>query len=166
MKNRITITNIRHLSFSLAIIPSLLIRTLTATAQSQTSAASAEAEIRRLEKEQVEYLISGNVAEMNKNWDPDFIVNNPFNVVQEAATGPIQSGVLTYSRFERNIEKITNHDSVIIVMGNELVIPKTGPKGTTHATTQEIKRRFTSVWMRKNGKWLMIARHASEICSK
>lgn len=109
--------------------------------------------------------MNGKLAEMKKNWASDFTVNNPFNVVQDAATGPIQSGVLAYSKFERNIEKILLHDSIIIVMGNELVVPKAAPKGSSHDTKQPIKRRFTNVWMRINGKWLMIARHASNICS-
>lgn len=132
---------------------------------SQTQPNSAEVEIRRLEAEQVEFLMNGKLAEMKKNWAVDFTVNNPFNVVQDAATGPIQSGALTYSKFERNIEKVLLHDSVIIVMGSELVVPKTAPKGSSHDTDLAIKRRFTNVWMRKEGKWLMIARHASNICS-
>lgn len=148
--------------FLLIAILSILILSGTATAQSQSS--SDTAEIRRLEAEQVEHLIRGNVAEMKKDWAADFTVNNPFNVVQDAATGPIQTGVLTYSKFERNIEKILHHDSVIVVMGNELVIPKTAPKGSSHETNQPLQRRFTNIWMRQGGKWLMIARHANEIC--
>lgn len=123
-----------------------------------------EDEIRQLEASQVEYLMSGDVAEMKKNWDPTFTVNNPFNVVQDAATGPIQSGALTYSRFERNIEKILQNESVVVVMGQEVVVPKSAPKGTSHDTKSEIKRRFTNVWMKKEGKWMMIARQASNIC--
>jgi hypothetical protein len=132
---------------------------------SQSQPGNAELEIRTLEAEQVEYLMNGKLAEMKKYWAADFTVNNPFNVVQDAVTGPIQSGVLTYSKFERNIEKVLLHDSIVIVMGNELVIPKTAPQGSSHDTYQPIKRRFTNVWMRKDGKWLMIARHASNICS-
>lgn len=132
--------------------------------QSQRSSNHAEAEIRRLEAEQIEYLMNGRVADMKKNWATDYTVNNPFNVVQDASTGPIQSGVLTYSKFERNIEKILLHDSVIVVMGSELVIPKSAPKGSSHDTNQPINRRFTNIWMRKEGKWLMIARHASNVC--
>lgn len=131
---------------------------------SQSSLNNAEAEIRRLEAKQVEYLLNGKVAEMKQNWATDFTVNNPFNVVQDGTTGPIQSGALTYSQFERNIEKVLLHDSVIVVMGNELVVPKTGPKGSSHDTNQSIKRRFTNIWMWTDGKWLMIARHASNIC--
>jgi hypothetical protein len=131
----------------------------------QNSPNNAEVEIRRLEDEQVQYLMNGKVAEMKKNWASDYTVNNPFNIVQDAATGPIQTGVLTYSKFERNIEKVLLHDSVVVVMGNELVVPKTAPKGSSHDTSQVIKRRFTNVWMWKEGKWVMIARHASNICA-
>ena len=153
----------KHILFAIKFLAFLLLQ--ATVVHSQSSSNNAEAEIRRLEAEQVEYLMDGKVAEMKKNWAADFTVNNPFNVVQDAATGPIQSGVLTYSKFERNIEKVLLHDSVIIVMGNELVVPKTAPKGSSHDTNQPIKRRFTNVWMRKDGKWLMIARHASNICS-
>jgi hypothetical protein len=152
-----------HLFLSLKVLSFLLLP--VTVVHSQTPSNNAEVEIRGLEAEQVKYLMEGKVAEMKKNWAADYTVNNPFNVVQDAATGPIQSGVLTYSKFERNIEKVLLHDSVIIVMGNELIIPKTAPKGSSHDTNQQIKRRFTNVWMRKDGKWLMIARHASNICS-
>jgi len=151
--------------FLLTSLLSLLLLPGTAAAQSHSSSGAVEVEIRKLEAEQVEYVLNGKLAEMKKNWDSNFTVNNPFNVVQDAATGPIQAGTLTYSKFERNIEKVLLHDSVVIVMGNELIVPKTAPKGSSHDTNQPIKRRFTNVWMHKDGKWLMIARHASEICS-
>ena len=154
----------KHIFFRIQVLAFHLL--LVTVVRSQTSSKNAEVEIKRLEVEQVEYLMNGKVAEMKKNWAADFTVNNPFNVVQDAATGPIQSGVLTYLKFERTIEKVLLHDSVIIVMGNELVVPKTAPKGSSHDTNEPIKRRFTNVWMRKDGKWLMIARHASNICSK
>jgi hypothetical protein len=147
----------------LSALSVLLLSMTVVYAQSQPN--SSEVEIRRLETEQVELLIKGNLVEMKKSWAADFTVNNPFNVVQDAASGPIQNSVLTYSKFERNIEKVLMHDSVIIVMGNELVVPKTAVKGSSHDTNQPIKRRFTNVWMQKDGRWLMIARHASNICS-
>ena len=153
----------KHIFFSIKVLAFLLLPLTVVYSQNLSN--NAEVEIRKLEAEQLEYLMKGKVAEMKKNWAADFTVNNPFNVVQDGATGPIQSGVLTYSKFERNIEKVLLHDSVIIVMGNELVVPKTAPKGSSHDTNQPIKRRFTNVWMRKDGKWLMIARHASNICS-
>ena len=153
----------KHILF---VIKFFALLSLPVTAvHSQSSPNNAEVEIRRLEALQIEYLMNGKVAEMKKNWASDYTVNNPFNVVQDAATGPIQRGALTYTKFEQNIEKVLLHDSVIVVMGNELVVPETAPKGSSHDTNQAIKRRFTNVWMRKDGKWLMIARHASNICS-
>jgi hypothetical protein len=153
----------KHLSIAAKAF-ALLLLPLTA-ALAQNSSANVEATIRKLEADQIEYLLNGKVAEMKSNWAPDYTVNNPFNVVQDASTGPIQTGALTYSKFERTIEKVLLHDGVVVVMGSELVVPKTGPKGSSHDTTQPINRRFTNVWMQKDGKWLMIARHASNICS-
>lgn len=155
----------KHLIFVTTILAFLLLQLTVVHSQNSSANAAAEAEIRRLEAQQIEFLMNGKLDEIKKNWAADYTVNNPFNVVQDAATGPIQTGVLTYSKFERNIEKVLVHDSVVIVMGNELVVPKTAPKGSSHDTDQPIKRRFTNVWMRMDGKWLMIARHASNICS-
>ncbi len=155
-----------HLHLFLLIpLLSLIIICGQASAQSHNSLDTIEIKIRKLEAEQVESLMNGKVVEMKKNWHPNFTVNNPFNLVQDGATGPIQAGTLTYSKFERNIEKVIVHDSVVVVMGNEFIIPKTGPKGSSHDTNHPIKRRFTNIWMLKGGKWLMIARHANEICS-
>jgi len=148
------------------VFKGLVILLLSVTvANAQSSSGNAEAEVRKLEAQQIEYLMSGKLAEMKVHWAPDYTVNNPFNVVQDAATGPIQSGALTYSKFDRNIEKVLVHDEVVVVMGSELVVPKTAPKGTSYESNQPTKRRFTNVWMRMDGKWLMIARHASNICS-
>lgn len=152
----------------LVIIPllSFVMLSGSALAQSQNSAEAVESEIRALEAEQIAYLMDGRVAEMKKNWDQDFTVNNPFNVVQDAATGPIQTGTLTYARFERNIEKILIRDSLVVVMGNELVVPKSAPQGSSHDTDQPITRRFTNIWINKGGKWLMFARHANNVCKE
>src|SRR5215207_6021885 len=79
--------------------------------------------IRKLEADQVAYLLSGDVKKMKGRWAADYTVNNPFNVIQDAASGPIQSHTLEYSKFERNIEKILVRGTVVIVMGNELVVP-------------------------------------------
>ena len=125
-----------------AITALVLLLSSVTVVYSQSQLSAAEVEIRKLEEQQVEYLMNGKLAEMKKNWAADYTVNNPFNVVQDAATGPIQSGVLTYSKFERNIEKVLLHDSVIIVMGSELVIPKTAPKGSSHDTESADQKTF------------------------
>jgi hypothetical protein len=152
----------KHIMFALKILA--IVTSQVTALYAQNSPSSIEAQVRKLEDDQIKYLMNGEVAEMKKNWASNYTVNNPFNVVQDAATGPIQNRALTYSKFERNIEKVLIHDSVVVVMGSELVVPKTAPKGSSHDTNQPINRRFTNVWMWMNGKWVMIARHASNIC--
>jgi hypothetical protein len=47
-------------------------------------------------------------------------------------------------------------------MGHETIVSK---NDTPVAKAGQIfKRRFTNIWMKKNGKWQQIARHASVIC--
>jgi len=41
-------------------------------------------------------------------------------------------------------------------MGKETIVPS----GTSADAGKTINRRFTNVWMKKNGKWLLTARHA------
>jgi hypothetical protein len=65
-----------------------------------------------------------------------------------------------YSSFVREVERVLIHGNTIIVMGRETVVPK----GASPDAGQIINRRFTNIWMRQNGKWLLTARHANVIC--
>lgn len=119
-----------------------------------------EQKIRELEQEQVELLLRNDLAALRKNWADDYVVNNPFNAVVDASKGPIQAGTLTYSSFIREIERVLIHGNTIIVMGRETVVPK----GTSPDAGKTLNRRFTNVWMKRAGKWLLTARHANVIC--
>jgi hypothetical protein len=52
--------------------------------------------------------------------------------------------------------------SFIITMGHETFISRNDTPGARAGQTY--KRRFTNIWMKKNGKWQQTARHASIIC--
>jgi hypothetical protein len=142
---------------SFIFIMLLILSTVPGTANAQTPSSPGEIEekIRKLEAEQVEYLIEGNVAEMRKAWAEDFTVNILSMLYRMPIQGPFKLES-TYTRFERNVEKVLHHDSVIVVMGNELVVPKSGPKGTAHDTDQPIDRRLQISGCSKtaNGSWL------------
>lgn len=47
-------------------------------------------------------------------------------------------------------------------MGHEIFVSRNDIPGAR--AVQIYKRRFTNIWMKKNGKWQQIARHASIIC--
>jgi len=119
-----------------------------------------EQQIRKLEQAQVDALLRNDIAAMKRNWAKDYVVNNPFNEAVDAHKGPIQAGTLTYSSFVREIERVLIHGNTIIVMGRETVVPK----GTSPDAGKTINRRFTNIWMKRNGKWLLTGRQASVIC--
>lgn len=119
-----------------------------------------EKEIRQREQGQVEYALHTAYEAMEKQWSPDYVVNNPFNQVVQAKQGPMRKGELAYSTFTRDIEKVLIQGPTVIVMGAETVVPT----GTTANAGKTIRRRFTNVWMNTMGNWLLVARHANVIC--
>jgi len=119
-----------------------------------------EQEIRTLEQAQVDALLRNDIAAMKRNWATDYVVNNPRNEVVEASKGRIASGTRTYSSFIREVERVLIHGNTVIVMGQEIVVPS----GTAPDAGKTIIRRFTNIWMKRDGKWLMTARQATVIC--
>ncbi len=125
-----------------------------------SAAGDIEATVRRLDRAEADAVLRGDFAAVEKLWAEDMTVNNPFNQVVRANSGRVRTGVVTYSSFVRNAESIQVHGDTVIVMGNEIVMPsgKSAGAGTT------IRRRYTNVWMKRDGAWLLTARHANVIC--
>jgi len=128
--------------------------------QSAKQNAALEQKIRLLEQAEVDALLRNDLTAMAKLWAEDYTVNNPRNEVVKASEGPIRAGIRLYSSFVREIEKVLFRGKIVIVMGRETVVPK----GDAPDAGQTINRRFTNIWMKKNGKWLLTARHANVIC--
>ena len=118
-----------------------------------------EATIRRLDLAEADAVLRGDFAAIDKLWAPDMIVNNPINQVVRSSRGRVRTGAVTYASFVRNIESIQVHGETAIAMGNEVVVPSdTSPgAGTT------IRRRYTDIWMNRDGAWRLTARHANVI---
>lgn len=127
--------------------------------QPRDDKAAIEQEIHKLEQRQVDLLLKGEVAEMEKQWSKDYMVNNPFNKLVKAREGPIRAGQLTYSKFEREVEVVLVKGDVAVALGGEVVVPsdKSADAGKT------IHRRFTNVWVKEEGRWKLLARHASVV---
>lgn len=118
-----------------------------------------EQEIRKLEQRQVDLVLRGDVAELEKQWAKDYMVNNPFNKLVKAREGPIRRGQLTCSKFEREVEVVLVKGDVAVAMGGEVVVPS----GQSPDAGKTIRRRFTNVWIKEDGRWRLMARHASVI---
>ena len=119
-----------------------------------------EQEIRRLDLAPANAVLRGDIAALDKLWAEDLTINSPFNEITTGRAGRIRAGTLTYSSFVRDIERVLIHEETVIVMGRETVIPK----GTSPDAGKTIRRRYTNIWMKKKGRWRMVARHASVIC--
>ena len=121
-----------------------------------------ESQIRGLENlERESVLKSDSLALFGKLWSPTMVINSPANVVGtvEGTKALLRSGGLKYLSFERNIEKITFHGNVAIVMGGETI----KPQGKQVNAGKLVTRRFTHVWMNSNDTWSIIARQATII---
>jgi ketosteroid isomerase-like protein len=130
------------------------------SAQTPNQKAKIEQEIRQLDRAHAEAILRGDLAALDKLWTEDFRVNNPFNEIDKADR--IRTGTVTYSSFIREPEAILIHGDTVIVMGRETVVPK----GNSPDAERTINRRYTNIWMKRDGKWRLIARHASVICQK
>jgi ketosteroid isomerase-like protein len=131
-----------------------------AAAQGMKQQAAIEQEVRRLDLAHADAVLRGDLAAMDRLWTKDFIVNNPFNEVDKADR--IRTGAVTYSSFERVPEAVMVHGDTVIVMGHETVVPK----GNSPEAGKTINRRYTNIWMKREGRWRLVARHASVICQK
>lgn len=126
---------------------------------------SPEAEVRKLEEQERQAVLKKDTAALRKLWDRYLIVNAPTNKVVLASEDAVNRPVITqmsYSSFTREIEQILVRGDVVFCMGNEIVMPA----GDNPRAGEEIKRRYTNIWMKQSGAWTLVARHASVICNE
>ncbi len=129
------------------------------------SSAKTEGEIRKLEQRVVTAILNADTNMLKQVWAPEFLVNNPRNDITESRDSVFRvqkAGMINYSSFERIIERIQFQNNIVITMGHEIFISRNDIPGAKAG--QPYKRRFTNIWMKKNGRWQQIARHASIIC--
>lgn len=122
-----------------------------------------EQEIRKLDLAEAEAIQRGDFAALNKLLAEDFTVNSPRNQIVKGREGVfalIRDGVVNYSSFVREPEAILIYENTVVVMGLETI----KPTGNAPGAGQTVRRRYTNIWMKKGGKWLLTARHASVIC--
>ena len=148
----------RKLILLVAIVTIIAIGSVSG--QSAKQKVAIEQEIRKLDLAHADAILRGDLAALDKLWTKDFKVNNPFNEIDKADR--IRTGAVTYSSFVREPESIQVHKNTVIVMGRETAVPK----GDSPDAGKTINRRYTNIWMKREGKWRLIARHASVICQK
>lgn len=121
-----------------------------------------ESEIRKLEQMEVDAVLKKDTVTLLKLWDKDYTVNAPDNKINFAGVTTLDRPVLKRARtsFTREVEHIIIRGNTVITMGSETVVPA---ENQPHSQ-QPVKRRYTNTWMKQNGSWKLIARHANVIC--
>ncbi len=135
----------------------------TAFSQADTNAAL-EARIRALDLRHAEAIFKGDAAALDELMDDDVTVNHPTNrIVKEKKEllQLIRDGVIRYTVFERRPEKFLFFDNMVVVMGDETVVPAKGAPNEG----KELRRRYTNAWMLRDGKWKLTFRHANNVCA-
>lgn len=91
----------------------------------------------------------------------DLAVNNPQNgvSVRGATTTRNAGGKISYSRYDRTIEYAGLRGGMVVLMGEELVVPKP----PNPMAGQPVRRRFTDLWKNEDGNWKLTARQATII---
>jgi len=121
-----------------------------------------ETQIKNLEQNEVQAVLNKDTITLKKLWDKDYVVNNPENKIVLAKPNPIDRPVLQNQKtsFTRVVEKIIINGDVAISMGKETVVSM----DDASKPEKTVERRYTNIWMKKDGSWKLIARHANKIC--
>ena len=120
-------------------------------------------EIRKLELAHADAVFHGDAAALDTLMDDSVTVNHPTNrIVREKKEllDLIHKGVIRYTSFERFPEMFLFFRDMVVVMGSENVVPA---KGAPNAG-RTLQRRYTNVWMKRDGHWRLTVRHANNVC--
>jgi ketosteroid isomerase-like protein len=143
----------------LAIAVFLLVPELAA----QDDNARLREEMRKLDKAHAAAIFKGDAEALDNLMDDDVTVNHPTNrIVKEKKEllELIRQGVIRYTSFERFPETFLFFKDMVIIMGSEIVVPAQGAPDAG----KSLNRRYTNVWMNKDGKWRLTVRHANNVC--
>jgi ketosteroid isomerase-like protein len=135
-----------------------------ATKAAAAADAETEREIRMLENQEVQAILAHDATTLERLWDKNFVVHNPEGRIVTAGASVRERPVLQNTRaaFVREVESIVVNGDVVFSMGSETV---TAAAGATNAGVVT-RRRYTNVWMRRDGTWKLVARHANKVCGK
>lgn len=129
----------------------------------QDDTAKLREEIRKLDMDHAAAIFKGDAEALDNLMDDDVTVNHPTNrIVKEKKEllDLIRQGVIRYTSFERYPETYLFFKDMVIVMGSELVVPAQGAPNAG----KSMKRRYTNVWMNRDGNWRLTVRHANNLC--
>lgn len=129
-----------------------------------------EQRVRALDEEERVAALKRDVPALERLWSDQFILNAPNNHVvvgrRAVLDAFLRSGIINFSKFERQTEFIRADGSFVIIMGLETVQSIDDAPSAGLVAGQLIKRRFTNIWKNEAGTWRLFVRHANVIPSR
>lgn len=151
----------------------LALVTLSLTACQTLDGDSAKAGHRRVEQEiralydyEQQLLLRRDAEAQERFYPEDFVVTNPFNMFidKKKVMERIRADIIKYSRYDRQFDAFRIYGDTVVVIGSETVVPT--PDANREDAGKTIHRRFTEVWLRRDGRWDKVVRHASNVSSE
>jgi ketosteroid isomerase-like protein len=118
-----------------------------------------EQAIRQLHRETVQAQLKSDTAALDRVWADDHTFTNPLGVVQTKAQrlAEMKSG-------DRTLESFTLEDIQVRVYGNTAVVTGRGTlKGQRHGQDIGGQYRGIDVYVKKQGRWQLVAAQATRI---
>jgi hypothetical protein len=124
-----------------------------------------EAELREIDAQQRAAIAARDVRTMAALSHPNLTVNAPSNRVLTRADvlAMMRSGAIAAEQFERTPERVTITGNIAVVMGNERFVPTPASESGQMFGTKPLNRRYTNIYLRENGRWRFLARHANVV---
>ena len=147
-------------NINLYLVTLLAISPLFVLAQNSKSRTIIERKIRELDLAHAEAILKKDTLALEKLMSKDITVYNPQGKVIEGIgeiKNLIRSGIIDYLSFKREIETVLIYNKTVIVMGKETVVSNSKDL----QTREPFYRRYTNIWIKNHGKWLLSARHAN-----
>jgi len=73
----------------------------------------------------------------------------------------LRSNIIRYRRYDRFFDDFRRYGDTMVVIGRETVEPTADAQRPDAGRT--VQRRFTEVWIRRDGRWQKVVRHASNL---
>ena len=150
--------------------PIAVLLAVTTVAVVAQSAGSDEATVRTLDDQERLAALKRDTAALNRLWSEQFTVNAPDNAVaigkQAVLDTFVKSGIIDFASFDRNIEFMRVEGDFAVIMGAEILRPKTDAPSAGLVAGQITRRRFTNIWKREGATWRLFWRHANVVAPR
>lgn len=152
----------RWVSFGLSVALTVMVIALPGATVAQD-----EASLRAADAEQMRIIVDEDADTQQAFMHENYMVNAPANRVMRKAqmVTMLGQGGLASETFERTIEGLQVTDDVGIVMGRETVTPSAGSQLANQFGDTILQRRFTNVFLFRDGRWRFLARQATVVAT-